>query len=158
MIGLTLVTLVAVLGVQPGRRAGTSAIKKEVHADYVIDGKDGQPFRAAEGDRLEQVRGRQERLARALRHGDRRRQGAQVTGIDPATIAHFYKFRWVKGSEHALGKLGTDGAIVTKDYAKDHHLAIGKHDRGHDALGRQAHARRARHPQPQDAAAGRRSA
>ena len=52
MIGLTLVTLVAVLASSLGP-AGTSAIKKEIHADYVIDGKDGQPFRAAEGDRLE---------------------------------------------------------------------------------------------------------
>ena len=48
-----------------------------------------------------------------------------ITGIDPATIAHFYTFRWAKGSEQSLGKLGTDGAIVTKDYAKDNKLAIG---------------------------------
>ena len=49
MIGLTLVTLVAVLAPSLGA-AGPSAIKKEVRADYVIDGKDGLPFRAAEGD------------------------------------------------------------------------------------------------------------
>ena len=125
MIGLTLVTLVAVLASSLGA-AGTSAIKKEVRADYVIDGKDGQPFRAAEGNRLEQVSGVKSashvRSDVAIVDGKER----QVDGIDPATIAHFYKFRWVKGSEHALGQLGTDGAIVRKDYAKDHHLAIGK--------------------------------
>ena len=125
MIGLTLVTLVAVLASSLGT-AGTAAIKKEVRADYVIDGKDGQPFRAAEGDRLEQVSGVKSashvRSDTAIVDGKER----LVDGIDPATIAHFYKFRWVKGSEHALGQLGTDGAIVKKGYAKDHHLAIGK--------------------------------
>ena len=51
MIGLTLVTVVAVLG--SGISAGTkSAIKKQVHADHVIDGKEDLPFRAAEGDKL----------------------------------------------------------------------------------------------------------
>jgi putative ABC transport system permease protein len=125
MIGLTLVTLVAVLASSLGT-AGTDAIKKEVRADYVIDGKDGQPFRAAEGNRLEQVSGVKSashvRSDTAIVDGKER----LVDGIDPATIAHFYKFRWVKGSEHALGQLGTDGAIVKKGYAKKQHLAIGK--------------------------------
>jgi putative ABC transport system permease protein len=124
MIGLTLVTLVAVLA-SSLTSAGTAAVKKEVHADYVIDGKDGQPFRAAEGDRLEQVSGvtsaSHVRSDMAIVDGKER----TVSGIDPATIAHFYKFRWVKGSEHALGQLGTDGAVVKKGYAKKHHLAIG---------------------------------
>ena len=83
------------------------------------------PFRAAEGDELAKVAGRQERLARPLRHGARGRQGAQDPGIDPATIAHFYTFTWAKGSERSLAKLGTDGAIVKQEYATTHHLAIG---------------------------------
>ena len=29
-----------------------------------------------------------------------------ITGIDPATIAHFYTFKWTKGSEQALGSSG----------------------------------------------------
>src|SRR5215210_7743701 len=45
MIGLTLVTIVAVLGA--GINAGTkTAITDQVHADYVVDGKDQLPFRA----------------------------------------------------------------------------------------------------------------
>ena len=50
MIGLTLVTVVAVLGAGSARTQ--RAIKDEVHADYVIDGKEALPFRAAEGDEL----------------------------------------------------------------------------------------------------------
>jgi putative ABC transport system permease protein len=49
-----------------------------------------------------------------------------VSGVDPATIGHFYTFTWAKGSSgQALGKLGTDGAILSKDYAKSQHLKLG---------------------------------
>ena len=49
----------------------------------------------------------------------------EITGIDPATIAQFLRFDWVKGSEQALAQLGADGAVVTKDYAENEHLALG---------------------------------
>ncbi len=124
MIGLTLVTLVAVLA-SSLNAAGTKALKEEVHAGYIIDGKDGLPFRAAEGDALEQVPGVKRashvRSDTVLIDGDER----TITGIDPATIAHFYTFKWAKGSEQALGSLGTDGALVKKGYADSHDLAIG---------------------------------
>ena len=98
MIGLTLVTVVAVLG--SGISAGTkSAIKKQVHADYVIDGKEGLPFRASEGDKLAAIPG--VTAASHVRSDDAIVQGKQstISGIDPATIAHFYSFNWTTGSE-----------------------------------------------------------
>ncbi|WP_028066222.1 ABC transporter permease [Solirubrobacter soli] len=125
MIGLTLVTVVAVLGSSLSK-ANTSAIEDEVHAAYVIDGKDGMPFRAAGGDDLAHVAGvkqaSQVRSATVLVDGKERK----ITGVDPATIAHFFDFRWVKGSEGSLAELGTDGAIVTSEYASEHRLAIGR--------------------------------
>jgi putative ABC transport system permease protein len=48
-----------------------------------------------------------------------------VSGIDPKTIAGYYTFAWSHGSEQALSKLGKDGAVVTKDYAKAKHLSVG---------------------------------
>ena len=124
MIGLTLVTLVAVLASSLGAQT-QGAVKKEIHAAYVIDGKEQIPFRTADGDRLERIAGVKSashvRSDTVIVGGKER----MITGIDPATIAHFYTFRWAKGSEQSLGKLGTDGAIVTKDYAKDQKLAIG---------------------------------
>ena len=48
-----------------------------------------------------------------------------ISGIDPATIADFYTFAWSAGSEDALGELGTDGAIVTEDYAESEELKVG---------------------------------
>src|SRR5688500_15306716 len=56
MIGLTLVTIVAVLAASLTQGTQDS-IRKDVHADYVVDGKDGLAFRAAEGDRLEKIAG-----------------------------------------------------------------------------------------------------
>jgi putative ABC transport system permease protein len=121
MIGLTLVTVVAVLGA--GITAGTkSAVKEQLHAGYVIDGKQDLPFRASEGDKLAAIPGvkaaSQVRSDQALVQ----RKENTVTGIDPSTIAHFYTFKWTAGS---LSKLGADGALVTKSYATDHHLKLG---------------------------------
>jgi putative ABC transport system permease protein len=121
MIGLTLVTVVAALG--SGISAGTkSAVKKQVHAGYVIDGKQGLPFRAGEGDQLAATAG--VKAASHVRSDSAIVQGKEntISGIDPATIGRFYTFDDMKGS---VSGLGADGALVTKSYAKDHHLTLG---------------------------------
>ena len=52
---------------------------------------------------------------------------AQINGVDPATIAYFYNFTWAKGSgPGALAQLGQSGAIISKQFADDHHLSIGR--------------------------------
>jgi putative ABC transport system permease protein len=124
MIGLTLVTVVAVLGA--GMSAGTkAAVTKQLHAGYVIDGSDGLPFRASEGDKLAAIPG--VKAASHVRSDDAIVQGKQgkISGIDPATIARFYSFKWTTGSQRTLGQLGSDGALVTKSYAADKHLKVG---------------------------------
>jgi putative ABC transport system permease protein len=124
MIGLTLVTVVAVLGA--GINSATkSAVTDQLHADYVIDGNEGLPFRASEGDKLAATPG--VKSASHVRSDDALVQGKQrqITGIDPATIAHFYSFNWTTGSARTLGQLGTDGALVSKSYAEDQHLKVG---------------------------------
>ena len=124
MIGLTLVTVVAVLG--SGLRASTeSAVSDQVHADYVVDGSNDLPFAAAEGDALAQVPG--VTASTHVRSDKARVRGAEidVTGIDPATIGRFYRFAWEAGSDGALSRLGADGALVTKGYADDEGLAAG---------------------------------
>jgi putative ABC transport system permease protein len=124
MIGLTLVTLVAVLG--SGITAGNkAAITDQIHASYVVDGKQDLPFRAAEGDKLAATPG--VKSASHVRQDTAIVQGKEntITGVDPATIARFYAFKWTTGSERTLGQLGTDGALVTKGYAEDQHLKVG---------------------------------
>ena len=74
MIGLTLVTVVAVLGA--GLRSTVeSAVTDQVKAAYIVDGTDGVPFEAAEGDALARVPGVNDRLPRPRRQGARGRQG-----------------------------------------------------------------------------------
>jgi putative ABC transport system permease protein len=124
MIGLTLVTVVAVLG--SGINAGTKkAITDQLHAGYVVDGNEDLPFRADEGDKLAATPG--VKAASHVRADQAIVQGKEstITGVDPATIAHFYTFKWTTGSERTLGRLGTDGALVAKSYATDQHLKIG---------------------------------
>jgi putative ABC transport system permease protein len=124
MIGLTLVTVVAVLGAGM-RHTVESAVTDQVSAAYILDGNDGAPFEAAEGDALARVPGVKAashvRFDKALVAG----QEQSVTGVDPATIARFYKFDWTDGSDAAVARLGGDGALVTQTYADDHGLAVG---------------------------------
>jgi putative ABC transport system permease protein len=124
MIGLTLVTVVAALGA--GITAGTkTAISDQIHADYIVDGNEDLPFRADEGEKLASTQG--VKAASHVRADEALVQGKEntITGVDPATIARFYTFKWTSGSERTLGRLGTDGALVTKSYAKGEHLKVG---------------------------------
>ena len=124
MIGLTLVTLVAVLGSSLSKRR-PSAVKEEVHADYVIDGKDGMPFRAADGDELAQRAGRQAGLARPLGHGAGRRQGAQDHGPRPGHDRALLPLQVGQGLR-ALARQARDRRRDRdEEYAKSHHLAVG---------------------------------
>jgi putative ABC transport system permease protein len=124
MIGICLVTLVAVLGASLNS-ATKSAITDQLQAGYVIDSKDDLPFRASEGDKLAALPGvtaaSHVRSETALVQGEK----DAISGIDPATIAHFYTFDWTAGSERTLGQLGSEGALVTKAYAEKVHLTIG---------------------------------
>jgi putative ABC transport system permease protein len=124
MVGLTLVTVVAVLGAGI-RDSQEGAVKKQLTADYVVDGKQQEPFAAKEGDALARVPGVKAashvRSELVLVGGDE----MSITGIDPATIAQFYRFQWAPGSERALDRLGAGGAVVTDDYAKSEKLKVG---------------------------------
>jgi len=125
MIGLTLVTVVAVLGAGL-RTTVESAVTDQVSAAYIVDGKDGAPFEAAEGDTLARTPGvttaSHVRTDVALVGGEEQ----DVTGVDPATIGRFYTFDWTTGSDATVARLGEDGALVTKTYADDKNLAVGK--------------------------------
>ena len=50
----------------------------------------------------------------------------QLSAVDPAGAAALVKFDWQNGGSDALlGQLGTDGAIIERDFAKTHNLRTG---------------------------------
>ncbi len=124
MIGLTLVTVVAVLGAAMNK-ATEKAVTDQLHAGYVVDGTNGLTFSTAEGEELAGVPGvtatSHVRSDVALLKGEE----TDVTGIDPTTIGRFYSFEWTNGSDKTVSQLDEDGALVTKDYAEDHNVAVG---------------------------------
>ena len=125
MIGLTLVTVVAVLGA--GLRSSVEgAVTDQIKADYILDTDNGISFGAAEGDALAAVDGVKKashvRTDTALVAGEE----SDVTGIDPATIDSFYTFDWVRGDDRTVPAMGVDDAVVAKAYADDHDVAVGE--------------------------------
>ena len=115
MIGLALVTLVATLGASlKGTNRG--ALEDQVRADYVVTSDNGyDPFTSSAGKALEDAPG--VAVASSVRSDSALAFGNEgtVTGVDPATIGQVYDYRWNKGSDSVLLKLGFDGAVVRDD-------------------------------------------
>jgi putative ABC transport system permease protein len=137
MIGLALVTLVAVLG-GALRDSTRGAVDEQVSADYVITSQDGyESLPAAVGSAIARTSGVE--ASSSVRGDQALVDGAEVgvTGVDPATITRFYTFAWTNGSDDTLAELGTDGAVVTQSFADDHDLAIGSRLRIQSGNGRE---------------------
>jgi putative ABC transport system permease protein len=120
MIGLALVTVVAMLGA--GLQGSTeSAAKKQINADYVVTAKDGGGMIPAASDA--KIAGAAKTIS-AVRSDTAKIADAEgpVSGIDPKTIDNFYKFDWKSGS---LAGLEDGGAIVSEGFADGHNLKVG---------------------------------
>jgi putative ABC transport system permease protein len=136
MIGLALVTFVAVLA-NGMKESNRGAIEEQIAADYVVTSQDGfTPFVSGAGDAAAAAPGIE--LATSVRAevGQVAGVGKYITGIEPDRIASVYNFDWEQGSDAVLGRLDEFGAIVDKDFAEDHGLAIGSRFRLLAASGR----------------------
>jgi putative ABC transport system permease protein len=124
MIGIALVTFVAVLATGM-KQSNRGAIEEQVSAEWVVTSQDGYlPFVAAAGDAVDEVGGAS---ATDVRSDLAKVAGSSryLTGIEPDTITNAYNFDWVDGSDEVLGSLGTNGALVDKDFAEDKNLEVG---------------------------------
>ena len=122
-VGVAVVAFIAMLGAEL-RTTINSSIKQQLTADYVIGTTNGTPLPVAVGDTLRAAG----ITATAVRYGQARTFGktVQISGVDPTTVAHFYNFKWTDGSgTRDLAALGSSGAIISKQFADDHRLAIG---------------------------------
>jgi putative ABC transport system permease protein len=125
MIGLALVTLVAVLA------AGiTSTFRGAVeelwgNTDYAVTAQNNfSPIPIAASEAVAQAPGVE--AVGNVRTGEAEAFGDTffATAVDPPTSTMF-TIDWKEGSQEVLANLGDDGAFVDEGYAEDHRLGIG---------------------------------
>jgi putative ABC transport system permease protein len=127
MIGLTLVTFVAVFG-QGLLSSDERAVRDQLTTSYVVTSQNGWDSLTADAGR---ALGRAEgiSLASSVR-ADRALMpdGSEVdvSAVDPATAGRALRWNWVEGSSEGMASLGRDGAILRKEAAEDHGLSVGE--------------------------------
>jgi putative ABC transport system permease protein len=124
MIGLALVTLVAVLAA--GLRTGfKNSVDKAFIADYAITASNNfSPIGLASERAVTNVPG--VNTVVGIRAGDGKAFGSNinVTGVPP-NASQAIHVDWTHGNSQIPAQLGSDGAFVDKDYAKAQHLQVG---------------------------------
>ncbi len=124
MIGLALVTLVAVLG-QGIRSTFTGAVDKIFVADYAITAQNNfSPIPISAADAAAGAPGVEAvasvRAGEALVYGN----PSSVTAVTPNS-ADAINLDWKDGSQAVFSELGANGAFVDDSFAEDHNLAVG---------------------------------
>jgi putative ABC transport system permease protein len=125
MVGLALVTLVAVLadGITSTFRGAVNDLW--ARADYAITAQNNfSPIPTTAADAIAK---RSDVLAVGnVRAGQTRAFGKtiQTSAVNPAT-REMFNLDWKEGSANVLSSLHSDGAFVDDGYAKDHHLKVG---------------------------------
>jgi len=125
MIGLALVTLVAMLasGITASFRGAVNKIW--TNADYAITAQNNfDPIPVAAANAVSRAPG-VEAVAN-VRTGDARafQKNFFATAVNPPGGTMFH-LDWKQGSQAVFSHLGSDGAFVDDGYAKKHHLEIG---------------------------------
>jgi len=124
MIGLALITFVAILGA--GLRTSFSdAVDKLFIADYALTAENGfDPFTKQADEAVGVTPGIT--AVSPIRAGDARVFGdnTQISAVQP-NLSEGVAVDWLPGSKNAAARLGANGAFVDKDYAKDHDLKLG---------------------------------
>jgi putative ABC transport system permease protein len=125
MIGLALITFVAVIG-QGFKTSFTSSVNDQFIGEYSISAgaNSADPLTnkaakaAASAPGVEAVSG--------IRAGEAKVGGKSVTitGVD-ANLPKVIRTKWASGSASTPAHLGSDGAFVVKYYAEDHALTMG---------------------------------
>jgi putative ABC transport system permease protein len=125
MIGLALVTLVAMLaaGITASFRGAVNKIW--TNADYAITAQNNfDPIPVAAANAVAKAPGVQ--AVANVRTGDARafQHNFFATAVNPPG-GSIFQLEWKQGSQQVFSQLGADGAFVDDGYAKKHHLRIG---------------------------------
>jgi putative ABC transport system permease protein len=125
MIGLALVTLVAVLaaGIIASFKGAVNDIWR--NADYAITAQNNfSPLPVAAADAVAETPG--VTAVGNVRAGEGRafNDTNNLTAVDPPT-AQMFSLDWKEGSDQVLAELGANGAFIDNDYADNHNLKLG---------------------------------
>jgi putative ABC transport system permease protein len=125
MIGLALVTLVAVLaaGIVSTFRSAVDDLWKD--ADYALTAQNNfSPIPVSVAEAAATTPGVD--TVGSVRAGEAQAFGKvfNATAVDPPT-SRIFSIDWKEGSDALLANLGADGAFVDDGYAKDHDLSVG---------------------------------
>jgi putative ABC transport system permease protein len=125
MIGLALVTLVAVLaaGIVSTFRSAVDDLWK--NADYAVTAQNNfSPIPVSASEAAAETPGVE--TVGNVRAGQAKAFGSvfNATAVDPGT-SKVFSIDWKEGSSSVLSSLGADGAFVTESYADDHDLKVG---------------------------------
>ena len=124
MIGLTLVTFVAVLGRGIQRSTG-AAVDRLVQADYVLTAADGMsPLPVGVTDAVDDYA--EVSVVSSVRQEMAHLQGTElpVSGVD-GNFTRLSHIDWAEGSDGVLTGLGQDEAIIAARFAKEHRIGVG---------------------------------
>jgi len=124
MIGLALITFVAVIG-QGFKTSFVGAVDKLFVADYSVSaGNNGDLLTNKAAQAVAKAPGVE--AVSEIRSGEAKVGGktVMVTGVD-ANLTKAVDIAWSSGSEDVPGQLGRDGAFLLKRYADDHSLKVG---------------------------------
>ncbi len=125
MIGLALVTLVAVLAAGITSTFRGSVEELWADADYAVTAQNNfSPIPANVGEAMGDVSGVE--AVGNVRTGDAQAFGDQffATAVSPE-LGPMLNVTWVEGSDDVIQELGDDGAFVDDGYAEDHALELG---------------------------------
>jgi putative ABC transport system permease protein len=124
MIGLALVTLVAILGAGL-RSTFFDAVNKQWQTDYAVTAQNNfSPIPISVSAPIRKVPG--VTAVVGVRDGEARILGAkrELSAVDPGG-SQVFTLNWAAGSQQVLDSLGTTGAIVDKSFADKHDLKLG---------------------------------
>jgi len=124
MIGLALITFVAVIG-QGFKSSFSDAVNTLFVADYSVSGgTNGEALTNKAAKAVAKAPGVLE--VSEMRSGEAKVGGKKVlvTGVD-ANVTRVVAVDWASGSSRTPAELGADGAFLTKAWADDHSLKMG---------------------------------
>ncbi len=122
MIGLALITFVAVIG-QGVRSSFTSAVNELFVADYAVTaGNELLTNKAADAA----AKAPSVEVVSEIRAADAKLNGKSVSvnGVD-GNLTKVVDMKWAGGSDSVPAQLGRNGAFIKKRYAEDHSLGVG---------------------------------